>query len=99
MVSPQAKRDAVSMLMAERDFGVTRACGLLQISRSLYRVADSVLPTRLTEFFGTGIFEPQELHRILRQRLELPKRKGLSGDRWNGGCLKPEFTPACRKVH
>jgi putative transposase len=25
------------MLMTERDFGVTRACGLLQISRSLYR--------------------------------------------------------------
>jgi putative transposase len=37
MVSPQAKREAVSMLMTERDFGVTRACGLLQISRSLYR--------------------------------------------------------------
>ena len=25
------------MLMTERDYGVTRACGLLQISRSLYR--------------------------------------------------------------
>lgn len=37
MVSPQAKREAVSMLMSEREFGVTRACGLLQISRSLYR--------------------------------------------------------------
>ena len=37
MVSPQAKREAVSMLMTERDYGVTRACGLLQISRSLYR--------------------------------------------------------------
>jgi transposase InsO family protein len=37
MVSPQAKREAVTVLMAERDFGVTRACGLLQISRSLYR--------------------------------------------------------------
>jgi hypothetical protein len=37
MVSPQAKREAVSVLMSERDFGVTRACGLLQISRSLYR--------------------------------------------------------------
>lgn len=37
MVSPQARREAVRMLMTERDFGVTRACGLLQISRSLYR--------------------------------------------------------------
>jgi putative transposase len=37
MVSPQAKREAVSLLMTERDFGVTRACGLLQISRALYR--------------------------------------------------------------
>jgi putative transposase len=37
MVSPQAKREAVTVLMTERDFGVTRACGLLQLSRSLYR--------------------------------------------------------------
>jgi putative transposase len=37
MVSPQAKREAVTVLMAERDFGVTRACGLVRISRSLYR--------------------------------------------------------------
>ena len=37
MVSPQARREAVTVLMAERDFGVTRACGLVHISRSLYR--------------------------------------------------------------
>ena len=37
MVSPQAKREAVAVLMTERDFGVTRACGLIRISRSLYR--------------------------------------------------------------
>jgi putative transposase len=37
MVSPQARREAVTVLMAERDFGVTRACGLVRISRSLYR--------------------------------------------------------------
>jgi putative transposase len=36
-VSPQARREAVTVLMTERDFGVTRACGLLQISRALYR--------------------------------------------------------------
>ncbi len=37
MVSPQAKREAVTVLQTERDFGVTRACGLVGISRSLYR--------------------------------------------------------------
>ena len=37
MVSPQAKREAVTALMAERSFGVTRACGLIRLSRSLYR--------------------------------------------------------------
>lgn len=36
-MSPQAKRAAVNVLMTERSFGVTRACGLLGISRSLYR--------------------------------------------------------------
>ena len=37
MVGPQVKREAVTALMAERGFGVTRACGLLKLSRSLYR--------------------------------------------------------------
>ena len=36
MVSPQAKREAVNMLMSAHCFGVTRACGLLSISRSLF---------------------------------------------------------------
>lgn len=36
MVSPQAKRAAVVVLMTERDFGVTRACGLVGMSRSLF---------------------------------------------------------------
>ena len=36
MVGPQVKRQAVEMLREERGFGVTRACGLLMISRSLY---------------------------------------------------------------
>ncbi len=37
MVSPQAKRVAVGVLMIERGLGVTRACGLVAISRSLHR--------------------------------------------------------------
>ncbi len=34
-MSPQARREAVKILMAERQMGVTRACGLVGISRSL----------------------------------------------------------------
>ncbi len=37
MVSPQARREAVEMLMTERAMGVTRACGLVGISRSAFR--------------------------------------------------------------
>jgi Integrase core domain len=36
VVSPQARREAVGILTAERGLGVTRACGLVGISRSLY---------------------------------------------------------------
>jgi putative transposase len=36
VVSPQARREAVGVLTAERGLGVTRACGLVGISRSLY---------------------------------------------------------------
>jgi putative transposase len=36
MVSPQVKRQAVDVLREERELGVTRACGLVGISRSLY---------------------------------------------------------------
>ena len=36
MVSPQLKRQAVEVLREERGFGITRACGLIGISRSLY---------------------------------------------------------------
>jgi putative transposase len=37
VVSPQCKREAVGILTAERALSVTRACGLVGISRSLYR--------------------------------------------------------------
>lgn len=36
MVSPQVRRQAVDTLMSERGYGITRACGLIGISRSLY---------------------------------------------------------------
>lgn len=35
-MNPQARREAVGILMAERQFGVSRACGLIGISRSLF---------------------------------------------------------------
>lgn len=44
MVSPQARREAVGILSAERGLGVTRACGLMGISRSLYRYASCRSP-------------------------------------------------------
>jgi len=36
MVGPQAQRQAVQVLITERQLGVTRACGLVGISRSLF---------------------------------------------------------------
>jgi putative transposase len=36
MVGPQVRREAVTVLMTDHGFGVTRACGLIGISRSLY---------------------------------------------------------------
>ena len=36
MVSPRVRREAVAVLMHERGYSVTRACGLIGISRSLY---------------------------------------------------------------
>ena len=57
MVSPQAKHAAVTHLMATRQIGVTRAYGLVGISRSLYRYEskrpdDAPLKDRLTTLAG-----------------------------------------------
>ena len=53
MVGPQAKPEAVNVLMAEHRIGVTRACGLVSISRSLYRYvrqhADGDLKQRIED--------------------------------------------------
>jgi putative transposase len=53
VVGPQAKRIAVAHLMLAHDMGITRACGLIGISRSLYRYQskrpnDDELLTQLT---------------------------------------------------
>ena len=60
MVSPQAKREAVGVLMKERQMGITRACGLVGISRSLYsyesrRPGDEGIRTRMLEIAGQWI--------------------------------------------
>lgn len=53
VASPQAKREAVRILMTERTMGITRACGLVGISRSLFyyesrrRVDDEALTGRM----------------------------------------------------
>jgi len=57
VVSPQARRDVVTHLMTAHQLGVTRACGLIGISRSLYRYAarrpdDTALAERLTTLAG-----------------------------------------------
>jgi putative transposase len=43
-VSLQARREAVGILTDERGLGVTRACGLVGISRSLYRYRSRLPP-------------------------------------------------------
>lgn len=73
MVSPQVKREAVKVLMAERSFGVTRACGLVQISRSLFRYRSrrpecTKLRERITEIAATKRrYGYRRVHIILRR--------------------------------
>jgi putative transposase len=80
MVSPQVKRQAVDVLKEERGLGVTRACGLVGISRSLYgyrsRRADSgQLRARISELAG-------EKRRYGYRRIHvLLKREGWSVNR------------------
>ncbi|RCS56893.1 transposase, partial [Parvibium lacunae] len=73
MVSPQAKREAVTHLITAHPLGVTRACGLIGISRSLYRyqakrVSDTALKDRLTEL-ATQMrrYGYRRLHVLLRR--------------------------------
>ena len=80
MVSPQVKRQAVDLLRVERELGVTRACGLVGISRSLYayrsRRPDSApLRQRICDLAG-------EKHRHDYRRIHvLLRREGWSVNR------------------
>jgi putative transposase len=72
MVSPQARRQAVDVLMEERGLGVTRACGLVGISRSLYRYRrrpePAALVARLRELAAVKRrYGYRRLHVLLRR--------------------------------
>ena len=73
MVGPQAKRQAVDVLKTERGFGITRACGLVGISRSLYgyrsrRPACLGLRERICELAGEKRrYGYRRIHVLLRR--------------------------------
>lgn len=73
MVSPQVKRQAVNVLREERGLGVTRACGLVGISRSLYsyrsrRADSSKLRERIGELAGEKRrYGYRRIHVLLRR--------------------------------
>jgi putative transposase len=73
MVGPQVKRQAVDALREERGFGVTRACGLLMISRSLYgyrsrRPMTAGLRERICELAGQKRrYGYRRIHVLLRR--------------------------------
>lgn len=57
MVSPQARRAAIAHVIMVHGLCVTRACGLLGMSRSVYRYeerrpGDAILKERLTALAG-----------------------------------------------
>jgi putative transposase len=81
MVSPQVKREAVQALMGERGFGVTRACGLVQISRSLFRYRSRrpqcmQLRERITQIAATKRrYGYRRVHVVLRREGWVVNRK------------------------
>lgn len=84
MVSPQAKREVVGVLMKERQMGITRACGLVGISRSLYRYEsrrprDDGIRTRMLEIAGKKRrYGYQRIHVLLRREgIEINHKRTL----------------------
>jgi len=73
VVSPQTKREVVAHAMQTHDIGITRVCGLVNISRSLYayqakRPDDSKLKLRLSELAGQKRrYGYRRLHVLLRR--------------------------------
>lgn len=84
MVSPQAKREVVGVLMKERQMGITRACGLVGISRSLYRYesrrpSDEGIRSRMLEIAGQKRrYGYQRIHVLLRREgIEINHKRTL----------------------
>jgi len=81
MVSPHARRAAVDALIDERGYGVTRACGLVDISRSLYRyrsrrAGSAEILTRLRELAAEKRrYGYRRLHVLLRREGYAVNRK------------------------
>jgi putative transposase len=81
MVSPQARREGVTVLIQERGYGLTRACGLIGISRSLYgyrsrRASSADLVTRLKELAAQKRrYGYRRLHVLLRREGHAVNRK------------------------
>jgi putative transposase len=81
MVSPQARREGVTALIQERGYGVTRACGLIGISRSLYgyrsrRASSAELVARLKELAAEKRrYGYRRLHVLLRREGHEVNRK------------------------
>ena len=73
MVSPQAKREAARHVMQMHRLRVTRACGLIGISRSLFcyqrkRSGDTAVTARLVELAGEKRrYGYRRLHVLLRR--------------------------------
>jgi putative transposase len=81
MVGPQARREGVTALIQERGYGVTRACGLIGISRSLYgycsrRAGSAELTARLKELAAEKRrYGYRRLHVLLRREGHEVNRK------------------------
>lgn len=81
MVSPRARRQAVDALREERGYGVTRACGLVGISRTVYgyqrrRAGDAELIERLIALAAEKRrYGYRRLHVLLRREGHAVNRK------------------------
>jgi hypothetical protein len=103
MVSPQVRREAVTALMSERSFGVTRACGKIPRSLTSYSPFghSPAVPLHAARHGReTAARHARNTHRTHWSRQELPRRRarprGLSC-RLLGALLS--LTASCRRVH
>jgi hypothetical protein len=85
MVGPQVRREAVDVLRRERGDGITRACGLVGISRSLYgyrsrRPAPEGLAARILALAEQRRrYGYRRIHVLLSHPLPKPEAANVSG--------------------